>query len=362
MKIVHIVRQFYPMIGGIENYVMSLAALQSKNHEVTVITLDRSFMDGKQYPLNESIGNIPIIRIPYKGSNRYPLAPSVLKYLKPFDVVHVHCVDFFMDYLALTKWIHRKKIILTTHGGFFHTAKFGLIKKIFFNFVTRFTIKLYDQVIACGESDYNTFSKISNSIVQIDNGVNTQPYLETEKKVVPGEIVYIGRIDVHKRIDNLIKLIAHLSQRNIKAHLAIVGPDWNRQQDGLVSLANTLDVSDLVEFRGAISNEELIRAYSKAKLFVSASEYEGFGLTAIEALASGTPCVLHNNESFSRLFINKPFAIISDFSDLTNTANKVVSILSMPESDYNQLCDEGRKFAKKYSWNETEQKITNLYS
>jgi alpha-1,3-mannosyltransferase len=42
------------------------------------------------------VAGIPIQRLPWRGSSRYPLAPSVLWHLQSADVVHVHAIDFFL--------------------------------------------------------------------------------------------------------------------------------------------------------------------------------------------------------------------------------------------------------------------------
>jgi alpha-1,3-mannosyltransferase len=362
LKILHVVRQFYPMIGGIENYVLKLSAEQLKNNEVTVLTLNRSFVDGSVLPEKETINGINIIRIPYIGSKRYPIALSSLKYLKDYDVIHVHCVDFFIDYLAITKLLHKKKIILTTHGGFFHTKKFSLLKILFFNCITRFTIKGCDKVIACGDNDFNIFSKISSKVVKIDNGVNTKPYINNEKLVKIGTIVYVGRIDIHKRIDNIIRVVKAIHDKGFLANLHIIGPDWNKLRPELEKLASQLNINNSVVFKGAVSDQELINEYKEAQIFVSASEYEGFGLSAIEALSSGTLCVVHKNNSFLKLFEDTKFAILSDFSNTEETANKIIEILNLPFDKYNSLSKQAREYANQYSWEYVEQKITKFYN
>ena len=67
MKILHITRQFYPLIGGMENYVLNLAEQQIKNgHSVTVLTLNRSFVNNEKLSNYEKLDNgIEIYRIPF---------------------------------------------------------------------------------------------------------------------------------------------------------------------------------------------------------------------------------------------------------------------------------------------------------
>jgi alpha-1,3-mannosyltransferase len=347
------------MIGGIENYVLSLAREQQKDNEVSILTLNRSFVDGKILPATDKVESINIYRIPYSGSHRYPIALSAVKYLKNYDILHVHCIDFFIDYIALTKPFHGKKIILTTHGGFFHTKKFGLLKKVFFHCITRCTIKFCYRVIACSESDYSIITKISSNVTRIDNGVNITPYINTEKKIKPGTFVYVGRIDVHKRIDNLIKVVKALNDNGAPVILHIIGPDWNRQRSELEKFARQLNIPNNIVFDGVISDRELVKSYQEAQLFLSASEYEGFGISAIEALSSGTLCVVHHNDNFKNLFNNKNFAVLTDFSNTDETASRIIALLH--DGTYAELSAQAREFAKQYSWDITGKKITQSY-
>lgn len=350
------------MIGGIENYVMSLALAQQKTHDVSILTLNRSFIDGNTLPATGNLENIKIIRIPYKGSNRYPLALGTLKYLKDFDIIHIHAVDFFIDFIAFSNLFYRKKIILTTHGGFFHTPKNKLLKKLFFNTVTRFSIKCCYRIIACGDNDYDLFSKLSGKVIKIDNGVNVNRYLHQPKKVVPGELLYVGRIDTHKRIDQLIRATHSLLESGENVHLRIIGPDWNHQKKELLRLVYDLGISKFITFEGAVSDSVLIEACQTAHVFLSASEYEGFGIAAVEALASGTLGVVHPNDSFKKLFPEKPFIILSDYNDSSISATRIKNILNLTTTEYHELSEQARNFSKTFSWDLVAQTITDQYN
>ena len=133
LRIVHVVRQFTPGIGGLENFVQQLAGRQAATgHAVRVVTLNKVFgsVDSAPLPATERIDGVEVVRVPYRGSQRYSIAPAVLKAVRDADIVHVHAVDFFADFLALTRFLHRKPMVLTTHGGFFHTGFAQRLKRI----------------------------------------------------------------------------------------------------------------------------------------------------------------------------------------------------------------------------------------
>ena len=360
LKILHIVRQFYPMIGGMENFVYLLGIHQLKaGHEVTVLTLDRNFMTNEKLPPADDHDGIKINRIPYFGINKYPLAFSTIKYLKGYDIVHVHGVDFFIDYLAATKFIHRKKLILHTHGGYFHTKWGFYIKKIFFQTVTRFSVHFCNKVIAISDNDYSIFRKLTKKIILIENGIDTDRYTRP-KEVVNGRLITVGRIDTHKRVDNLIRVLIELNRSGVDASLRIIGPDWKGLKDDLVKLIPA-ELAEKVIFVGPVDDDTLAEEYAKAHLFLSASEYEGFGLTAIESMSSGTPTILNDIDSFRVFLKDKDFGQIVQFSQIKETSSAIACFIKLPKEKYAEISKNARAYADNYAWKKIEKKIFNVY-
>ena len=180
-SIVHVVRQFSPSIGGLEDVVKNLA-LQQNDHfaEVRVVTLDRLFTNpAERLPGRDVIDGIDVVRIPYRGSSRYPVAPTVLDAISSADLVHVHAIDFFYDFLAFTKPFHRRPLVATSHGGFFHTRKFARLKTVWFNTLTRFSTSRYAALACCSDSDLNLFNRIApRKTSLIENGVDIEKFMD----------------------------------------------------------------------------------------------------------------------------------------------------------------------------------------
>jgi len=138
LRITHVVRQYPPGIGGMENFVRALAERQAAaGHRVRVVTLNRIF-DGPTttLPPVDLRGGVEIRRVGFVGGIRYPLAPGILRQLGRPDMVHVHGIEFAADYLSWTRWLHRSTMVVSTHGGFFHTQFAHTIKRLWFNTLT----------------------------------------------------------------------------------------------------------------------------------------------------------------------------------------------------------------------------------
>lgn len=102
-------------------------------------------------------------------------------------------------------------------------------------------------------------------------------------------LLYVGRLNERKNIHNLLRAISLLKDK--KVPLVIAGPqDW--QSLDLVDTVRHIGIDERIIFTGYVADEDLPVVYSLAWLFCFVSFDEGFGLPALEAMASGVPVVV----------------------------------------------------------------------
>lgn len=363
MRVLQIVRQYSPGVGGLETFVAQLARhLVPLGIQSDILTLDRLFLNpGQRLPAEEMLDGHRVFRIPYFGSSRYPIAPRVLSFVKDYDVIHVHGVDFFVDFLANTRAFHRKPLLLSTHGGFFHTRFAQRLKRFYFRTVTRWTLEGVDRVVACSVPDLESFRTISNRVDLIENAVDVERFQNIERQVEPGMMLYLGRISSNKRIDRLLKMLAQLKTHSPSARLVVAGPDWDNLAPSLITLAAELGVSDNLTFKGKVTDAELNDLLSRAQLFVSASEYEGFGLTAVEAMAAGILPALQPIPPFESLLQNVFSEALVDYSDASTAAEKIHCLLTMDPLRYDGLSKQARERATQFAWPQAAAKFKRVY-
>jgi len=316
----HIVRQFYPAIGGLEDAVSNLTVeLARQGVDGSVITLDRTFGDLKQeLRSSERYRGVPVVRIPYSGSNRYPIAPSVLQHLSGADIVHVHGIDFFFDFLALTRFIHKKPLVASTHGGFFHTNFASQAKRIFFQTATRASARGYKRIFGSSESDSAMFRRIApRSTVTIENGVNIDKWRDAASHKLVPTMLFIGRFSVNKNVPALISLIAAL---NCDWKLIIAGQTSDFSAEDLRAEALQKGVANRVDVVTGADDAALRSLVGKASYIVSASRYEGFGLSVVEGMSAGLVPILSNIAPFQRLVAKSGCGLIVDIDDLSSAA------------------------------------------
>ncbi|MTI43839.1 alpha-1,3-mannosyltransferase [Roseibium hamelinense] len=364
IKIVHVVRQYLPRIGGLEDVVKNLVRLQNERfNSVEVVTLDRLFTDLDVVLAQEQVfEGTKVYRIPFHGSPRYPIAPSVLGFIKQADLVHVHAVDFFFDFLPLTKWLHGKPLVATTHGGFFHTQKNSFLKKIWFNTMTRVTANGFRGLACCSNSDLAQFKAIAPDRVRlIENGVDLDKFRGAASKKAKKRLVAIGRFSANKRLDRLLDTVKALIEMD---------PNWRLLIAGVPSDLSAADVQALIAYRGledsvslkiGLSEAEIAKELAECSMFVSASEYEGFGLSLIEALSAGLTAVVHPNTAFQSLSAQHPTVQLTDFSNAASAATSIEELWRDLSADPAESRERAIASAQQHGWAETVKHYDHLY-
>ena len=318
LRVLHVVRQFHPNRGGLEDFVANLGRVQAAAGDtVSVLTLDRLFArPDETLPSRDQLGPIAIRRIPFRGSSRYPLAPGALHALGDADIVHVHAIDFFFDALAATRFIHRKPLVATTHGGFFHSGAYSGLKTLWFNGPTRLSVHGYGAIVACSPQDAARFAPIAGKRLRlIENGVDIGKFRGAASPRKVKRLVTIGRLAVNKRPEWLLAAMAELVRQDADWQLTIIGTasDWSAARFG--AEVERLGLGGHVELVLDAPDAEVRARLGTASLFVSASEFEGFGIALVEAASAGLGIVVNANTAFRDLASRHSGIALTDFAD-----------------------------------------------
>ena len=329
LLIVHVVRQYKPAIGGLEAVVEALAARQRDDgHEVHVVTLDRIFSGhGEKLPAIEVLDGITVHRVPFWGSRRYPIAVRVLRHIRDASIVHVHGIDFFFDFLALTAPLHRRFIVATTHGGFFHTPFASRLKRAWFKLITPASARQYGAIIACSEADATQFEALQHpALVTIENGVELA-HFPFECHRPHYEMIYFGRLASNKGLHDLVDWFAAVSAISPKWRLTIAGSSDGITAADLVDRAAARGLNGRVRVVSGPSPALLQELVSQASIYVSASHYEGFGIAPVEAAAAGLIPVLRDIPPFASLISRLGSGLLTDFGTDPIMVEQTLAIL-----------------------------------
>jgi alpha-1,3-mannosyltransferase len=309
MKVVHVVRQYLPSVGGLEEVVRNLAQQQSRagRYTPTVITLNRVFRTGGTLlPASETLDGVAVQRLAYAGSERYPLCPQVASALHDADLVHVHGIEFFFDYLALLHPLMRKPLLASTHGGFFHSGFATRLKKIYFRTVTRLSARAYQKVIATSENDGALFSPVvpAGKLQVIENGVDMRKFAGAAAPDLRPVMIYFGRWSVNKGLLECLDVLAALCQQQpeVPWRLVIAGRVYDLDAQTLRNYAQAQGIGERISLHPNPDVAELRLLIGTASYFLCLSHHEGFGIAPIEAISAGLIPLLSPIPPFVRLF------------------------------------------------------------
>jgi alpha-1,3-mannosyltransferase len=364
LRVVHVVRQFSPSVGGIEDVVLNLCReLRGAGHDARVVTLDRSFQEiGRRLSRQDSIENVPVVRIPFAGSRRYPVAPGVLVAIGGADVVHVHAIDFFFDFLALTKPIHRKPLVASTHGAFFHTRFAARLKRVYFGSVTRLSSRAYERICASSEADADLFRRIApDRLVTVENGVDVAKYRGCGAPQKRRTLLYFGRLSVNKRVEMIFPILRRLRQVTPEWRAVIAGRPSDLGFDDLRTAAAACGVEQAVAFVENPSEARIADLVRDASYFIALSAYEGFGITAVEAISAGLVPILSDIPPFARLVATAGAGVLVDPLDDEDAAERVLTLDRALDVSFSATRERLIEASHFYRWPKVAQRFIDEY-
>ena len=149
-------------------------------------------------------------------------------------------------------------------------------------------------------------------------------------------VLAVGRLARNKGYDLLVEGFSVLAAREPEAvlHLAVGGTSPTPLEENLLaelkSLIARLDLEDRVQLGSFVPDDQLADFYRAADLFVLSSRYEPFGMTAIEAMASGTPTVVTVHGGLHRALTFGRHSIFADPFDKEDLGISMMKVLKYP--------------------------------
>lgn len=173
-------------------------------------------------------------------------------------------------------------------------------------------------------------------------------------------ILYLGRMDKRKGLDRLIKAlpIVRKTVPDIKLFAGGRGPMMNEYK----KLADTLNVSDCIEFMGYIDEKDLASLYRSASLYISpATGGETFGIVLIEAMASGTPVLASDIPGYRDVIDNGHTGMLTNTADPEIFAGSIIKMLSDRKMMAILAEKALDKVYREYDWNVVIDKTIDQY-
>src|SRR5687768_4398385 len=330
----------YPTYGGSGAVATELGiALAARGHEVHFITYQQPFRLPSFLPRiyfhEVDVGRYPLFEYP-----PYDLALAV----RMHEVVTTHGLDLLHVHYAIphatSAWIAREmlrergadvKVITTLHG----TDITIVGQDPSFHPITKFSIEKSDRISAVSEflrkETFNAFGCTACDVEVIYNFIDPAIYdrakypqllreqLDGSRRV----IMHVSNFRSVKRVRDIVRIYAEV-RRSIPSVLVMVGDGPDRVD--AEAEARTLGIDRDVHFLGKL--DVVAPLLAGADLFLLPSQNESFGLSALEALASGVPVVATRAGGLVEVVREGETGFLCEVGDVDGMARAAVSVLT----------------------------------
>ncbi len=213
------------------------------------------------------------------------------------------------------------------------------------------------KMITVSESSKEALEKIGfgkkNPVEIINPGVDNNALKPGQKTVNPS-ILYLGRLKPYKSIETAIKAMPAVLKKAPKAKLIIAGEGESRIP--LENMVEKLNLKKAVRFLGRVSEETKARLLSTAWVMVQPSKVEGWGITAIEANASGTPVIASDVPGLRDSVKNPHSGLLITWDNLHKWEDAIINVLKDKKlRDY--LNKNSLKWSKQFSWDTSAERM-----
>jgi rhamnosyl/mannosyltransferase len=298
MRILYLYKDYYPVLGGIENHIRQLAeGLRMCGVETQVLVTNTA-----NHTAQETIDGVPVLKTARQlnissAPVSLPFFPAVRRLEKDVDIAHLH-MPYPPGELAQLLCGRSPRLVATYHSDIVRQRVLGALYRPFlWQMLRRVDLIAVSNPIYIQDSSFLRVHTDKCRVIPF--GIDLERFERTptvEAQAArwrarwPGHplVLFVGRLRHYKGVDVLIEAAAHLPG-DVEVLIVGVGPFGGALQQQ----AQRSGVADRVHFLGELSDEEVTTLYHAADIFVlpSTNRAETFGIVQLEAMACGMPVV-----------------------------------------------------------------------
>ncbi len=368
MKIAFVSDVMYPWVkGGAEKRIWEIGRRLSKKHDVHVYTM-RWWENDKEYEGDEDIIEKEGMKLHgvCKPTELYSNGRRSIKEAIYFSRKLLG-TDFSSDILDFNQFPYipclvgrlmgkgkreGEKMVVTWHeywGNYWYEylGRLGFVGIA----VEKLASKVPNQIVAVSETTSKRLEEIGRDSTVIPNGVDHRKIREAYPSARLYDVLFVGRLIKEKNVNALIKAVEYTTLT-----LGIIGS--GPEEEKLKELASNTEAR--VDFIGEVDYEDVIGHMKSSRIFALPSSREGFGITALEAMACGTPVLTVNEkDNAAKDLIKNKNGIITDL----NPRSIREGLLTMLE-DRGRTMEMGKRAAetaREYAWDDIADQTLQFY-
>ncbi len=282
------------------------------------------------------------------------------------DIVHVQYMAPGAMPILIFRWLGIKKIIATLHTDASIYKSLRLI-----HFLQRHIVTAFTCVSKTAERGFfgsgclfdNTYQLKRRNHFTIHNCLPpnfTIHPLPSSNHQLPITIGIVARLETIKGADLAIPAFARVLEKHPECRLIVVGdgklrPMMEQQQK------NNHIASDRIEWHGRVAYNKLPELYKQMDIVWVPSRSEGFGLSAIEAMAHGCAVIASNTGGLTEIINNNNDGLLFQSEDIDDLASKTFELLDNPKR-LKTLANNALNNIQRFTFERYKESINSLYS
>lgn len=322
--------------GSVTEFFLNLANRLSKKYQVVIIA-DK--IETQPVAVNPSIR---VFQWPSERPTKFRdfifLAKLIKKYRPTLMLSMFSSVNIFLVAGFIFRIKHRIAWARTISSAFILKSSLAKRKSLVYKLASR----VFANSVSTKNDLIETFNVPSNKITVIPNAVR-KPEFQTS--VDDNLITFVGRMHPSKGIDTLLKAMPNVVTKFPKIRLQIIG---GGDQQPFVELAEKLQVSNNVVFRGRQTKDVLLRELSRSYFSLVPSVVEAFGFVIIESFSVCTPVIGSNSSGIAEVIRHGQDGFLFETGNSDDLAEKMLHLLADKElrDKFGQNCH--CRFAEEY--------------
>ena len=385
MRVAIFTDTYPPYVNGVSTSCFNLAnALKARGDEVLVVAPNPKAKDAK-LELIDNVLYIPGMTLRgyygFRITNMFANEPvKIIKRFNP-EVIHVQ-TDFTIAVLARRYAKKYNVPIVYTYHTAYEDYTYYVVRGIMDRFAKR-VLRVYTKSIANRMTEFITPSEKTKEYMRLvgtDVYINVIPTgidfsifkkdkvdqekakaFKKEHHIGPNTKVFLilGRIAKEKSMDVSLKGIAayHNKHPNDDIKVIVVGDGPAKEE--ITLLAESLGISNIVDFIGQVSGLEVPFYYNMADIYTSASITETQGLTFMEAMAAGNIVLARFDSNLSGTIVNGKTGFF--FTDENSFISQVEKIFSLKDEEKQAIINQAYETVDMYSIDKFYENIMRVY-
>lgn len=345
MKVLHVISSLE--IGGAQRLLSDLLPIQKQQGlDVSLLVLKREDNAFSQKVIG---AGVPIISLDVKSFRNPFIAFKVRDIIKDYDVVHAHLVHSLYICSLAARGL-KTKLVYTEHSTSNNRRGKSYVRPI-----EKYIYGRYSKLISISQQTQDALQEWLQSkderFVVINNGVDTKAFASIHRDVNPNSLIMVSRFASSKDQETVIRAMKLIAK---DVTLRLVGDGENL--DHCRQVARECGVEDRVQFLGA--RADVANLVAESYIGIQSSNWEGFGLTAVEIMACGKPVVATDVDGLKQVV--EGAGEVFKKGNETELAARVNYILSDKEY-YNRLSSRCIERAMSYDIQQMANKYLKIY-